>query len=171
MAAAGGKKNPSLKEGKSKPGEEKSKLFPSANRAFSKGCAGPSRHLRHFQITPRCTYNESRPDNLSNARERVVRRPGCRFRSVGANPSRVTLPQIPIFRKELLAILSLGPSMVPPPSANFTIREDGVVTQSGVGAESCKCCGRWNIMSTYKLSRAPQPPGSKNVVNSSRQVF
>ena len=64
-----------------------------------------------------------------------------------------TLPQTPIFRKELLAIVSLGLSVVPPPSADVTIREDGVVTQSGVGAESCKCGGRWNIMSTYKLSR------------------
>src|SRR5208282_638812 len=41
-----GKENPSLREGKSKPGEAKSKLFPSANRAFSKGCADPSRHLQ-----------------------------------------------------------------------------------------------------------------------------
>src|SRR5271165_3898339 len=38
FCAKRGKENPSLREGKSK-------LFPSANRAFSKGCAGPSRHF------------------------------------------------------------------------------------------------------------------------------
>src|SRR5208283_949808 len=32
---------PNLAEGKSKPVEAKPKLFPSANRAFSKGCADP----------------------------------------------------------------------------------------------------------------------------------
>src|SRR5208282_503227 len=43
VCAKRGKENPSLGEGKSKPGEEKSKVCPSANRAFSKSCASPPR--------------------------------------------------------------------------------------------------------------------------------
>ena len=66
-----GKENPSLGEGKSKPGEGKSKLFPSANRAFSKGCAGPS---RHFAILPLFLFRPSlaKSHGLRSYRRRAI---------------------------------------------------------------------------------------------------
>jgi hypothetical protein len=49
---AGGRKIQILKEGNPKPGEAESKLFSSADRDFSKGCAGPSRRF----VTPKLAH-------------------------------------------------------------------------------------------------------------------
>jgi hypothetical protein len=143
-----GERNPRKGGRKSKEKGTKSKCFSFRESRLFKG-------LYAISATPSTLLNKGRLASVQHIQRAGTHRPRtalsisfCRSQPIKSHPNTDS-----DFQEEIVAIVSLGLSMVPPTSADFTIREDGVVTQSGVGAESYKCRERWNIMSTYKLSR------------------